>query len=133
MSENINVKKSTIYIVGIIVLVLIGGIFMLKGGESKDGGEIAAGVSDGEIQKVVLSQEGYNYRDTVAKSGKPIEISADSSVTGCLRSVAFNLGGKRYIKYLQNPQETLQLPALEKGTYNFACSMGMGYGKLIVE
>ena len=87
----------------------------------------------GETQKVVLSQQGYNYKDATAEAGKPITISADSSVGGCLRSVAFNIEGKKYTKYLQNPQDTLQLPALSKGTYPFSCSMGMGYGKLVVE
>ncbi|OIO40499.1 hypothetical protein COT60_01705 [Candidatus Pacearchaeota archaeon CG09_land_8_20_14_0_10_30_9] len=116
-----------------IVLLVFGlGSFLIRdsGVSNKvDGGNFGSG----EIQKVVLNQDRYNYKDAFVEAGKPISLSADSSVTGCLRSVVFNLDGKRYVKYLKTPKDTLELPALSKGIYNFACSMGMGYGKLIVK
>lgn len=128
------IKKSTLYLALILVIVVSGGMFFVKGSDSTITGNV---VSDGQVlgnvQKAVLSQDGYNYKDLKVKAGQPIELTADSSVGGCLRAPAFNLGGKRYTKYLQGSQDTLDLPALEKGEYNFACSMGMGFGKLIVE
>jgi len=128
------IKKSTLYFCMILLVLVIGGFFFLKGDSVLAVNTASnAQVIQGQIQQVVLSQDGYNYKDTIAESGKPISISADDSVTGCLRSVVFNFNSKRYSKYLRTPEDTLELPALAEGTYNFACSMGMGYGKLIVE
>jgi len=93
----------------------------------------SAQVAPGEMQRVILSQNGFNYRDAIVESGKPILLSADNSVGGCLRSVVFNLEGRRYSKYLRTTEDTLELPALSKGIYSFSCSMGMGYGRLIVQ
>ena len=129
-------EKSTLYGVGIFVLIILGGLFFIKGGQTN--GSVVANPIDGQViqgqlQKIVLSQEGFNYKDAGAKAGKPISISADSSVRGCLRSVAFNINGQKYVKYLKTPEESLELPALSRGSYTFSCSMGMGYGKLIVE
>ena len=120
----------------VLMIALVGGFVYVKGnnvnGNVVSGTEILPTTQAGQVQKVVLSQDGYNYKDSVAEAGKPITISADSSVGGCLRSVVFNIEGKKYSKYLKTPGETLELPALSKGTYPFSCSMGMGYGKLIV-
>lgn len=106
----------------------------MKGG-SVSGNVVSesAQVAPGEMQRVILSQNGFNYRDAIVESGKPILLSADNSVGGCLRSVVFNLEGRRYSKYLRTTEDTLELPALSKGIYSFSCSMGMGYGRLIVQ
>lgn len=129
------IKKSTLYFGMILLVLVVGGFFFLKGGSlDVNGNVVSAGgqVLQGEMQRVVISQDGYNYRDTNVEAGKPIVLSADNSVSGCLRSVVFNIEGQKYSKYLQTPEDTLELPALSKGTYNFACSMGMGLGRLIV-
>ena len=129
------IKRSTIYI-GVILLVLISGGFFFLNGENSvtNGNVVSAGVQvlQDEKQIVIISQDGFNYKDAIIKADKPIILSADNSVSGCLRSVVFNIDGKKYSKYLKSPDDTLELPALTKGTYNFACSMGMGLGKLIV-
>ncbi len=125
--------KNIFYIISIFILIIIAGFIFLRGGAAQENTNIQAGIVQGETQKVVLAQEGLNYKDAKVAAGKPISISADSSVRGCLRSVAFNIEGKRYSKYLRTPEDTVQLPALKKGTYPFSCSMGMGYGKLIAE
>ena len=125
-------EKSTLYLFGIILLIGIGTYFFLNNGETMNG-NIIQEVNAGEIQKIVLSQNGYNYKDAVAEAGKPISISADNSVGGCLRSVVFTINGKKYSKYLQSSQDTLKLPALSAGTYSFTCSMGMGFGNLVVQ
>jgi len=123
-----------LFAIAIFVLVVGGFVFVNgKNGVTANVVSNDAQVVQGQMQQVVLSQNGYNYKDATAQAGKPISLSADSSVGGCLRSVSFNIEGKRYSKYLRTSEDTLELPALPKGTYNFACSMGMGYGKLIVQ
>jgi len=124
-------KNTTVLLlIGILIFVVGGFVFIKAKSVNIEGNE--GQIITGEMQQVVLSQDGYNYKDTIAEAGRPLSISADSSVGGCLRSVVFNVKGKKYSKYLKSPQDTLQLPALSKGTYTFSCSMGMGYGKLVV-
>ncbi len=127
------IKKSNLYILGIVVAVILAGFFFVRG-SSINGNVVSEGgqILEGQTQQIILKQDEYNYQEAVAQEGMPIAISADSSVGGCLRSVVFNLEGKKYSKYLKTPQDTLVLPALDKGTYTFSCSMGMGLGKLIV-
>jgi ABC-type Fe3+-citrate transport system substrate-binding protein len=132
---NNNMKNTTMLLI-IAVLILIAGGFVLVNGKKEITANVVsdnAQVIKGEMQRVVLSQEGYGYKEAIAKAGEPIAISADNSVKGCLRSVAFNIEGKKYSKSLRTSEDVLELPALSKGTYSFSCSMGMGYGKLIVQ
>ncbi|PIN95091.1 hypothetical protein COU53_01170 [Candidatus Pacearchaeota archaeon CG10_big_fil_rev_8_21_14_0_10_30_48] len=128
-------KNSTMLFAIAIFVLVVGGFVFVNGKNGVTANVVSndAQVVQGQMQQVVLSQNGYNYKDATAQAGKPISLSADSSVGGCLRSVSFNIEGKRYSKYLRTSEDTLELPALPKGTYNFACSMGMGYGKLIVQ
>ena len=126
-------QKSTFYGLAIFLVIIISGFIFLKPNNAAVVGTIDSDVIQGEMQRVVLSQNGYNYNDITAKVDKPIAVSADNSVKGCLRSAAFNINGKKYSKYLQTSEDTLELPALSKGTYTFSCSMGMGFGKLVVE
>lgn len=127
--------KNTTMLLGIVLLVLLVGGFVFVNGRnaSSNIGSNEGEIIEGEVQQVILKQDGYNYADVVADAGKPLAITADSSVGGCLRSVVFNAGGKKYSKYLKTPQDTLVLPALSKGTYTFSCTMGMGFGKLVVK
>ncbi len=117
----------------VVVLIVASAFFVFSGlTPSVTGNVIADPSAGGDAQAIGLSQEGFGYIDVRAEAGKPIKISADSSVRGCLRSVAFNIDGKRYSKYLKTESDALVLPALEKGTYAFSCSMGMGRGTLNV-
>ncbi|MEK6883814.1 MAG: hypothetical protein AABY22_29565, partial [Nanoarchaeota archaeon] len=101
--------KTWIFAAGILILAAVG--FFVLGQDSgvSTGNAVAEDVNpnniQGEIQKVVLSQEDLNYKEVVVEAGKPISITADNSVRGCLRSVAFNLDGKRYSKYLQSSND----------------------------
>jgi hypothetical protein len=126
-------KNTTMLFIITAIILLVGGFILVNGKSSTNVVSNDGETIRGEAQRVVLSQDDLNYKDSMAEADKPILISADSSVGGCLRSVVFNLDGKKYSKYLKNPEDTLQLPALSKGTYTFSCTMGMGYGKLIVE
>ena len=129
-------KNATILIFIVIMILAVGG-FVFANGKNGTTAKVVSNegqvIVQGQAQNVILSQSGYNYKDAAAEAGKPITISADSSVGGCLRSVVFNFNGKKYSKYLKTTEDTLELPALSKGTYSFSCSMGMGYGKLIVK
>ncbi len=127
-------NSAMLAIIGIMIL-LVGGFVFVNFGSGVTGKVIDEGqeIIPGETQKATLSQNGLNYADLRVKAGQPIELTADSSVGGCLRSVVFRLNGKAYSKYLKTPSDTIQLPALEKGTYTFSCTMGMGFGKLVVE
>jgi len=125
--------KNTTILILIAVMVITAGVFVFANGGESSNVEVNPGqVVAGDVQRVVLSQNGYNYADAVAQAGKPIAISADNSVGGCLRAVVFNVEGKKYSKYLKTSDDLLELPALSKGTYTFSCTMGMGFGKLIV-
>ena len=130
------IKKSTLYI-GVILLILIaGGFFFFKGGSSIVNGNVVSEGSQalqGEVQKVVISEKNLNYypNEIKVKAGQPVSISLDSSVTGCLRS--FNIRDLGVSKNAKTPSDTIDFTPIKKGTFKFACSMGMGYGKIIVE
>ena len=127
-------KNKTMMLIMITLILVVGG-YVFVDGKTRTTANVVSNngqAVQGQMQQVVLSQNGYNYKDAIVQAGKPISLSADNSVSGCLRSVVFNIEGNKYSKYLRTPDDTLELPALSKGTYNFACSMGMGLGKLIV-
>ncbi len=125
--------KNMFYLVSIIVLVVVAGFFLLKDGASKETTDISANTLPGDVQKVTLSTKNYNYYPNTIKvqEGKPVSITLDSSVTGCLRS--FTIKELGVSKYVKTPSETIDFTPTKKGTFRFACTMGMGYGTIIVE
>jgi plastocyanin domain-containing protein len=129
----IKIKKSTFYILGIIVLMLIAGFFFLKSGDPPITGNVVSGNANGDFQKVVISMKNYNYYPNTikVKAGSPVSISLDESVYGCFRDFTIREFGVR--EYLKTPQDTVEFTPTKKGTYTFACSMGMGTGILIAE
>ena len=127
-------KNTTIFFVIVAMVFLLGG-FIFVNSQSSITGDVVKNPTDlqGQTQKVVLSVKDYNYypREVRVKSGVPVEISLDSSVKGCLRSFTIkDLGVSRYLK---TPEDKITFTPNKKGTFTFACAMGMGYGKLIVE
>lgn len=129
-------ESSTYIGFGILILIVAGGLFFLKGGSSALNGNVVSAGSQalfGETQQVVISEKNLNYypNEIRVKAGQPVSITLDSSVKGCLRSFTIrNLGVSKYVK---TPDETIDFTPTKKGKYIFACSMGMGYGSLIVE
>src|SRR3990167_8685317 len=116
--------------------IIVGGIFFFRGGSSTVNGNVVSEGSQalkGEGEKVVISEKNLNYypNEIKVKAGQPVSISLDSSVTGCLRS--FNIKDLGVSKNAKTPSETIDFTPTKKGTFRFACSMGMGYGKIIVE
>ena len=129
-------KNTTILIVLAIIVIAAGAYFF--GQSSSTTGKVVAQGTDptqvqGTVQKVVLSEKDLNYypQTIKVKSGQPVSISLDSNVKGCLRSFTIPQLGVR--KFLKNTQDTLDFTPTQKGTYKFSCSMGMGYGNLVVE
>ncbi|MEK6910572.1 MAG: cupredoxin domain-containing protein [Nanoarchaeota archaeon] len=115
---------------GVVFLIIIGaGVFFLDGSKSQG----KSVLNTGEVQLVTLSEKNMNYYPNTinVKVGQPVSITLDSSVAGCLRS--FNIKDLGVKGYSQNPGQTIDFTPSKKGTYRFACSMGMGYGNIIVE
>ena len=129
-------EKSTYIGLGIFIFIIVGGLFFLRGGSSTANGNVVsagAQVLQGKVQKVVIGEKNLNYYpgEIRVKVGQPVSITLDSSVTGCLRS--FNIKDLKVSKYAKTPSETIDFTPTKKGIFRFACSMGMGYGKIIVE
>ena len=122
-----------IFIAGIILIVLVGGFLLFSKSESVTANVTNTNTENPQTQKVVLSMKDANYypQEVYVKAGQPVSISLDSSVTGCLRS--FTIKSLGVAKTLRTPSDTVTFTPTKPGTYNFACSMGMAYGKLIVE
>ena len=133
-NDIIKMKKTTIYIFGIILLIAIVGYFMLKSDDSSDvTGSVVFDNSNEDMQKVVIGMKDYNYYPNTVKvkAGEPVSLSLDESVSGCLRS--FTIRDFGISKYLATPEDTVEFTPTKPGTYAFSCSMGMGTGTLIVE
>ena len=132
--DNITIKRSSLYMAGIIILIAFFGYFIL--GSSEDSsiiGSVIAVDSNKEAQKVVLGLKDFNYYPNTikVKANKPVSISLDKSVYGCLRDFTIREFGIR--KYLRTPSDTVEFTPTKPGVYRFSCSMGMGTGTLIVE
>ncbi len=126
-------EKSTIYGILIFVIIIGAGLFMLRGNAADISGGTVNDINNGEIQKIILSEKNLNYfpNELKVSVNQPVSITLDSSVKGCLRS--FNIKELGVSKYAKTPAETIDFTSTKKGTFTFSCSMGMGYGKLIVE
>ena len=86
------IKKTTLYAAMAMILIVTAGFFMLK--ESSSTTNIAAAETQGgEFQKVVIGVKNLNYypNTITVKSGIPVRIYLDSSVTGCLRSFTIKI------------------------------------------
>ena len=127
-------------LVGImIVMVLLVGGFVYSNlneitPENITGNTVAtSNDNSGNVQKIVLSMKNGNYYPNTVKVkvGQPVSISLDSSIRGCYRS--FTIRQLGLAKRLTTPSDTLDFTPTQKGTFRFACSMGMGTGTLIVE
>ena len=125
-------KKSTMYVFGIVLLIVIGGYLIMKNNDGNITGNVTGG-SRGDVNEITLSIKNYNYYPNTikVKAGETVRIRLDESVVGCYRS--FTIRDFGISKYLATPNDYVEFTPTEKGTYRFACSMGMGTGTLIVE
>ena len=125
-------KNTTLFLGALVLIVFIGGFVFVKSGSSADSGSTAT-ITNSEAQKITLSMRNYNYYpDTIrVKEGQKVDINLDESVRGCLRS--FTIPEMGVAKVARTPQDTISFVPNRKGSFTFACSMGMGYGTLVVE
>ena len=126
------IKKTFLYFALTIILIIGAGYFLL-GKESLNQNEIPNDFGGGDFQKVVLGVKNLNYypNTITVQYGKPVRIYLDSSVSGCLRS--FTILDFGVTKYLKTPSDYVEFTPTKKGSFRFACSMGMGTGTLVVE
>ena len=117
----------------IIGLIVAFGIFLMKNSPSASGNSVEQNSDSGDFQKVTLSMKNYNYypNTVTVKANSPVRIYLDKSVVGCYRS--FTIRDFGIAKYLPTENDYIEFTPNKKGTFRFACSMGMGTGTLIVE
>ena len=126
-SANITSKKSKKWLSFIVLIMLVAGAFAYY--ELKPGA--TGNVISDEVQKITLSFRGNYAPNTIeVKEGIPAEITLDSSVRGCFRN--FNIRELGVSKSSASPSDTIKFTPNKKGTFEFACGMRMGYGKIIV-
>ncbi|MDP1695758.1 MAG: cupredoxin domain-containing protein [archaeon] len=122
--------KNTTSLVVIALIVFIGGYVVYSNLGSNNSG---SDINSEEVQKITLGMKNYNYYPNTirVKAGIPVELTLDSSVRGCYRAFTIRQLGISQIS--SSPSDKIIFTLTEKGTYSFACSMGMGYGTIIVE
>lgn len=118
-------KKTIFLIFGILAVILIGYFLIAKGG-------LTGNATSENIQKITLSMKNYNYYPNIitVEADKPVEITLDSSVRGCYRS--FNIKELGVSQYSQDPSQKITFTPSQKGSFEFACSMRMGRGTIVV-
>ncbi len=128
--------KNTTILALIGIIVVVAGIFMFANNNSMIGQVTAVDnpvVLEGQTQKVTISERDLNYYPSQikVKANQPVEITLDNKVSGCLR--AFTIKDLGVSKYAPTPNDKILFTPTKKGTFTFTCSMGMGFGKIIVE
>ena len=122
--------KNTTALLLIGLLIIGGGVLIFRDSQPSSDSFIAP--LNGDLQKVTLSEKNSNYfpQKITVKAGLPVELTLDSSVTGCFRS--FTVRDLGVAKYARTPAEKITFVPNKKGTFPFSCSMGMGTGTLEV-
>lgn len=94
--------------------------------------ESAAAIPSGEGQTLTVDTSSGSFAPSQlsAKAGIPVEITFGQG-TGCLAEVVFPELNVR--QSLEGGPTSVKLPALEPGTYAFACGMDMQHGTLVVQ
>jgi plastocyanin domain-containing protein len=125
-------KDKTVTFLLIILVVGLGWFFI--GNSSTSGGNSTNGNSAStNVQKVTIGiKNGNYYPNTITvKVGQPVRIYLDSTVSGCYRT--FTIKDFGIVRTLPTPNDYIEFTPTKKGTFRFACIMGMGTGTLIVE
>ncbi len=128
-------KNSIILLLILLSIIGIGTFLYISSDQSvnNEPGNISPTVESGNVQKITLGMKNYNYYPNIitVKEGLPVEITLDSSVIGCYRSFTINDFGVR--AYSSSPDQKITFTPTKKGTFRFACSMGMGIGTIVVD
>ena len=124
--------KNTTLIIVILLIIIAGGFFMF-GKSSSNSSSLSQSQESGDAQKITLSMKNSNYYPNTikVKANQPVEITLDKSVAGCYR--AFTINALGVSKYSTDSNDKVIFTPSEKGTFSFACTMGMGRGTIVVE
>lgn len=131
--------KNSIILSLTILLVLVVGSFVFSSYRDLDIKtidtitDVNAAANAEDVQKITLGMKNYNYypNTITVKEGRPVELTLDDSIYGCLRS--FTVKDLGVSKYSRSSGDVITFTPTKKGTFRFSCSMGMGYGTIIVE
>lgn len=87
--------------------------------------------ASGQALSVDTASGSFSPSQLTARAGEPIEITFGKGSPGCTAEVVFPDLGIR--QNLESGPVTVKLPALDAGTYVFACGMDMQHGTLVVQ
>ena len=127
-------------LLGIIGVILMATFLLVAARNIFSNGRVDAAIvsdtpteSNGEEQVVDLTVKDYNYYPQVInlKYNIPAKIVVDTNkVRGCLQSIVISDFGIR--KLVTAKDNVISFTPNKKGTFSFSCSMGMGFGKIVV-
>ncbi len=122
-------RKKIFWVIGILAIIVV---YFLVSGRGLTGNAISErGLTEDSVQKITLSFKNNYYPNTITvEAGRPVEITLDSSVRGCFRS--FNIRELGVSVYSKNPSDSIKFTPNQRGAFEFACGMRMGYGTIIV-
>ena len=122
-----------VILIGVFLLVAIRNYFSNNDLNSNTIQEVKASGDNTNSQVVELGMKNYNYYPNVInlKYNMPTKIVVDTSkVKGCLQSIVIPDFGIR--KFVTAKDNVISFTPNKKGTFSFSCSMGMGFGKIVV-
>ena len=135
-----NISRNFLYL-GIIVSILA---FSSSIANNFDAGETGLAfakqspqqaVANGNVQEVTIKMQALDYvpSSISLKKGVPVRLSLEAaSNAGCTRSIVFPEFNIREV-VPQGGKKTVEFTPEKSGTFNFACSMGMARGTVVVQ
>src|SRR3989338_799326 len=107
MKDQIKIKKSNLYLIGIIILIAFAVYFISDTSGNADAEDYIVNNVNGEIQEIIIGMKNYNYYPNTinVNVNKPVSITLDKSVYGCFRDFTIRDFGIR--KYLKTPNDKL--------------------------
>ena len=119
-------------------IVLASGITAIAGVNwwffAPHGAAAVGGSADGDVATLGITVKGGYSPDTIRlKAHDPVKLIFDRQErSSCSEEVVFpDLQLRRFLPAFE--KTTVEVPGLEKGTYEFTCGMSMLRGRLVVE
>jgi sulfite exporter TauE/SafE/copper chaperone CopZ len=82
-------------------------------------------VADAQVLRTEVAGRGYSPADAKVAAGRPIRWIIDVKSLGCGSALNAASLGAGDIIWLEQGENQINLPALEPGTYEYSCAMGM--------
>jgi len=122
-------KANSFFVIAVFALVIIGGMFLIKGEGTTATGNVVAG--NAQVVKMYVDGGRYVLTPNEFKVGVPVRIEADiSRMPGCSKSIVISAFGVR--KILNAGDNVIEFTPTKAGTFNIACSMNMYRGTFTV-